>query len=93
MAITGSAMTRPISCITINSGTDSGAIPANESVKLPAIVTAGLVSDVDEVNQDDQHANGEWHVVGRVIFETLLRKKTHLVIWGAPSSEHTSYYD
>ena len=50
-AITGSAMARPISCITMNSGTDSGAIPAKESVKLLAIVTAGLANDVDEVNQ------------------------------------------
>ena len=41
----------PTPCITMNIGTDSGAMPAKESLKLRAIVTAGLASDVDEVNQ------------------------------------------
>ena len=41
----------PIPCIMMNINTDSGAIPAKESLKLLAIVTAGLASDVDEVNQ------------------------------------------
>lgn len=45
------AMTRPISCMTINIGTDSRAMPANDSLKLRAMDTAGLANDVDEVNQ------------------------------------------
>ena len=35
----------------MKSGTDSGAMPANESLKARAMVTAGLASEVDEVNQ------------------------------------------
>jgi hypothetical protein len=38
-------------CITTNIGTDSGAIPANDSLNIRAKVTAGLANDVDEVNQ------------------------------------------
>ena len=45
------AMTRPINCMTMNIGTDSRAMPANDSLKLRAIDTAGLAKDVDEVNQ------------------------------------------
>ena len=45
------AMTRPISCMTMNIGTDSRAMPAKDSVKLRAIDTPGLAKDVDEVNQ------------------------------------------
>jgi hypothetical protein len=45
------ATTRPISCMTINMGTDSRAMPAKDSLKLRAIDTAGLANDVDEVNQ------------------------------------------
>ena len=45
------AMTRPINCMTMNIGTDSRAIPANDSLKLRAIDTPGLAKDVDEVNQ------------------------------------------
>ncbi|MEY3111430.1 MAG: hypothetical protein RIT23_561, partial [Actinomycetota bacterium] len=41
----------PTPCITMNIGTDSGAMPANELLKLRAIDTAGFASDVDEVNQ------------------------------------------
>ena len=33
-AITGIASARPITCNTINSGTDSAAIPAKESLRL-----------------------------------------------------------
>ena len=44
-------MTRPISCMTMNIGTDSRAMPAKDSVKLRAIDTAGFAKDVDEVNQ------------------------------------------
>ena len=35
----------------MNIGTDWGAMPANDSLKARAIVTAGFASDVDEVNQ------------------------------------------
>ena len=45
------AKTRPISCMTMNIGTDSRAIPAKDSLKLRAIDTAGLAKDVDDVNQ------------------------------------------
>ncbi len=45
------ATTRPIICITINIGTDSRAMPANDSLKLRAIDTAGFAKDVDDVNQ------------------------------------------
>ena len=45
------AMTRPINCMAMNIGTDSGAMPANDSLKLRAIDTAGLAKDVDDVNQ------------------------------------------
>ena len=37
--------TRPISCMTMNIGTDSRAIPAKDSLKLRAIDTAGLAKD------------------------------------------------
>jgi len=47
----GSANKRPMSCITMNIGTDSGAIPANESLNARAMVTEGLASEVDDVNQ------------------------------------------
>ena len=45
------AMTKPINCMTMNIGTDSRAMPANDSLKLRAIDTPGLAKDVDEVNQ------------------------------------------
>ena len=45
------AITRPINCMTMKIGTDSRAMPANDSLKLRAIDTAGLAKDVDEVNQ------------------------------------------
>ena len=45
------AITRPIICMTMNIGTDSRAMPANDSLKLREIDTAGLAKDVDEVNQ------------------------------------------
>ena len=35
----------------MNMGTEAGAIPANDSLNARAIVTLGLASDVDEVNQ------------------------------------------
>jgi len=35
----------------MNPGTEDGAIPAKLSVRLRAIVTAGLAKDVDAVNQ------------------------------------------
>ena len=47
----GSAARSPRSCITMNIGTDSGAIPANESLSARAMVTEGLASEVDDVNQ------------------------------------------
>ena len=45
------ATTRPIICMTMNIGTDSRAMPANDSLKLRAIDTAGFAKDVDDVNQ------------------------------------------
>lgn len=42
---------RPATCPAMNSGTDAGAIPANESVRLRAAVTAGLAKEVEAVNQ------------------------------------------
>jgi hypothetical protein len=41
----------PISCMTTNISTDSGAMPAKESLSDRATVTAGFASDVEEVNQ------------------------------------------
>lgn len=35
----------------MNIGTDSGAIPANESLKARAMDTAGFANDVEDVNQ------------------------------------------
>jgi hypothetical protein len=48
---TGIATARPTSWATMNIGTDEGAIPAKESLKARAMVTAGLASDVLDVNQ------------------------------------------
>ena len=45
------ASAAPTSCMRTNIGTDPGAIPANESDNMRAIVTAGLANEVDEVNQ------------------------------------------
>ena len=45
------ATTKPMICITTNIGTDAGAMPAKESLKLRAMVTAGFASEVDDVNQ------------------------------------------
>ncbi len=45
------AIAKPTSCIKINIGTDSGAMPANVLVRLRAKVTAGFARDVDDVNQ------------------------------------------
>jgi len=39
------ATMRPISCMTMNIGTDSRAIPAKDSLKLRAIDTAGFAND------------------------------------------------
>jgi len=41
----------PATCATIKGGASIGRIPANVSLKLRAIVTAGLANDVDAVNQ------------------------------------------
>lgn len=45
------AAAKPTSCITMNIGTDSGAMPANESLKARAMDTAGFANDVEDVNQ------------------------------------------
>ena len=44
-------MTAPTSCITMNIGADDGAMPANESESMRAIVTAGLAKLVDDVKK------------------------------------------
>ena len=44
-------MAAPTNCIRINPGAFSGAIPLKVSVRLRAMVTAGLANDVDAVNQ------------------------------------------
>ena len=40
-----------MTCITMNIGTLSGAMPAKVSLSMRAIVTAGLAKLVDDVNQ------------------------------------------
>lgn len=44
-------MIRPIICALTKAAIDAGAIPANVSVRLRAMVTAGFANDVEEVNQ------------------------------------------
>ena len=48
----GNAMANPTSCITTNIGTDFGAMPANVSVRLRAMLTAGFAKEVDEVDHE-----------------------------------------
>ena len=44
-------MIAPSNCMAIKIGADDGRIPANESDRVRAIVTAGLAKLVEEVNQ------------------------------------------
>ena len=44
-------MTKPTNCMMMNIGADDGAMPANVSDIVRAMVTAGLAKLVDEVNQ------------------------------------------
>ena len=44
-------MAAPTIWAAINAGTDEKLIPENESVRLRAIVTAGLAKEVDEVKK------------------------------------------
>src|SRR5262245_33222632 len=49
--ITATANTPAITCATMNPGTSTGRIPANESLTARASVTAGFANEVDAVNQ------------------------------------------
>ena len=44
-------ITAPMSCMTINIGADSGAIPAKVLLSVRATVTAGLAIEVDDVKK------------------------------------------
>ena len=48
---TATASAPPMACATMNPGTSTGRIPANESLTARASVTAGFANDVDAVNQ------------------------------------------
>src|SRR5262249_51705533 len=48
---TATAKAPPMTCATMNPGTSTGRIPANESLTARASVTAGFANDVDAVNQ------------------------------------------
>src|SRR5713101_9459226 len=48
---TATARSAPNTCITTNMGTLLGAMPANVSLRVRPIVTAGLAKLVDDVNQ------------------------------------------
>ena len=45
------AQIAPMACAATNSGTSCGRMPANVSEMARAMVTAGLVNDVEAVNQ------------------------------------------
>ena len=49
--INANASSAPIACMSTNIGAEAGAIPANESDSVLAIVTAGFAKLVDDVNQ------------------------------------------